>query len=273
MRHAPFLLVACVLVACSSDEISGEPGEGDASVEDITLADTTITEDRADVSAEDARDDFDADVHEASDLGTDFGAESVDTADAHDGPVASCESAVFWTDCTPGAVCDCPPCEAGTLCVVGPTGGGGTLAFCATVPPECDGTFTCDCMGCLCGLDFLGGPCLTVNDVGMSCRGTTSRREKKREIRYVDDEEREVMAKQALAIPLASYAYKTDPPDARRRLGFLIDDQPDPSFAVDGDRTHVDLYGYTSMLLATVQQQQKEIAALERRVDALEKKH
>jgi hypothetical protein len=75
-----------------------------------------------------------------------------------------------------------------------------------------------------------------------------------------------------MSISLASYSYKNDPPTARRRLGFIIDDQPDPSFAVDDDRTHVDLYGYTSMLLATVQEQQKEIAELKRRVDRLEGK-
>jgi hypothetical protein len=50
----------------------------------------------------------------------------------------------------------------------------------------------------------------------------------------------------------------------------LIDDQPDPSPAVAADRTHVDEYGYTSMLLATVQQQAREIEELRRRVAALE---
>jgi hypothetical protein len=102
------------------------------------------------------------------------------------------------------------------------------------------------------------------------CAGPTSVRMAKREIRYVDDAERTRIEKETMSISLASYVYKTDPPDARRRLGFIIDDQPDPSFAVDGDRTHVDLYGYTSMLLATVQEQQREIHDLERRVEALE---
>jgi hypothetical protein len=108
---------------------------------------------------------------------------------------------------------------------------------------------------------------------GNPCDTFVSRREFKTAIRYVDAQERAALAAEALSIPIASYAYKTDPPDARRRLGFIIDDQPDPSFAVDGDRTHVDLYGYTSMLLATVQEQQRAIAELKQRVEMLEGKH
>ena len=102
--------------------------------------------------------------------------------------------------------------------------------------------------------------------------GTVSRRAFKDDVAYVSDQEREELAHQALDIPLARYRYKNEPPDARRRLGFLIDDQPDPSPAVAADRTHVDEYGYTSMLLATVQQQAKEIDALRLRVDALERR-
>jgi hypothetical protein len=102
--------------------------------------------------------------------------------------------------------------------------------------------------------------------------GTTSRRAAKDDIVYVDDKEREALAQQTLDIPLARYRYKQEPPDARRRLGFIIDDQPDPSPAVLADRTHVDEYGYTSMLLATVQQQAKELQELRRRVEELEQR-
>jgi hypothetical protein len=104
------------------------------------------------------------------------------------------------------------------------------------------------------------------------CDTSISRRAFKKKIHYLTDEDRQQLANQAMSTPLASYAYKNDPPSARRRLGFIIDDQPNPSFAVDDDRTHVDLYGYTSMLLATVQEQQKEIAELKKRLDRLEEK-
>ena len=67
---------------------------------------------------------------------------------------------------------------------------------------------------------------------------------------------------------LATYRYKEEPNEARAHLGFIIDDMPD-SFAVAADRRHADLYGYTSMLLATVQEQQERIEALEKQVNAL----
>ncbi len=120
-----------------------------------------------------------------------------------------------------------------------------------------------------------GGPTVKCEcDLASKCSGGgyISRRAFKTDIDYVDDQEREALAQQALRTRLAEYRYKAEPASARRHLGFIIDDQPDPSPAVQADRTHVDEYGYTSMLLATVQQQQKEIDALRTRVDALQKK-
>jgi hypothetical protein len=99
---------------------------------------------------------------------------------------------------------------------------------------------------------------------------TESRRSAKADIEYVDERERDALAEEALETRLARYRYKDEPVDARRRLGFLIDDQPDPSPAVLEDRAHVDQYGYTSMLLATVQRQEAEIRALEERLARLE---
>jgi hypothetical protein len=62
--------------------------------------------------------------------------------------------------------------------------------------------------------------------------------------------------------------YTTDAAAAPERLGFLIDDtQQTP--AVAPDATHIDLYGYTSMVVAAVQAQAKEIEALRREVAEL----
>jgi hypothetical protein len=99
-----------------------------------------------------------------------------------------------------------------------------------------------------------------------------SRREYKKDIAYVGDREREHLAAQALAIPLATYRYKTELTTDKKHLGFIIDDQPDSSPAVQADRTHVDEYGYASMLLATVQQQQKQIDALAKKLEAVERR-
>jgi hypothetical protein len=178
----------------------------------------------------------------------------------------------------------CPDggCPHGTVCVFASIADDPEVPLgCAPIAATCGGDPTCSCMGCVCGgpPPPLGGCSAITNPSPPNVEpapivcgtGTVSRREFKEDIAYVDDEQRDVLAREALAIPLAHYRYKNEPPDARRRLGFIIDDQPDPSPAVDGDRTHVDQYGYTSMLLATVQQQAKELAELRRRIDALER--
>jgi hypothetical protein len=100
---------------------------------------------------------------------------------------------------------------------------------------------------------------------------TRSRRSTKTDIEYVHDRDVDDLAQMALEMRLARYRYKDEPEDARLRLGFLIDDQPDPSPAVLEDRAHVDLYGYTSLLLATVQHQEKEIRTLQERLASLER--
>jgi len=56
----------------------------------------------------------------------------------------------------------------------------------------------------------------------------------------------------------------------RRRRGFILEDQPG-SFAVDAENSQVDLYGFARLLAATVQSQDREIRALTRRLDALER--
>ena len=89
-----------------------------------------------------------------------------------------------------------------------------------------------------------------------------STRRAKRDIRYLDDAQVSELADEVLAMRLATYEY-TDPAlDGRRRLGFILEDQPAASFATDPERSQVDLYGYVSMLVAVVQEQQRELAAL-----------
>ena len=263
-RSSPLAIgcLALALVACRASEPAGEVG-------DVSIVDTLPAGPSDSSGSSGSKDSSDGDGEDASRIDANAGVDAPsESGDVGDAPAPTCETGGFIA-CDAAGDGACPACEAGTLCVFGGCGGGGHFAYCAPVPAECDGAPSCGCMGCECKEE---GPCLWVGDVGMSCRGTTSRRDKKREIRYVDDAERAELADRALSIPLASYQYKTDPAAARRRLGFIIDDQPDPSFAVDGDRTHVDLYGYTSLLLATVQQQHQEIEAMQRRLDALEKR-
>ncbi len=172
-------------------------------------------------------------------------------------------------DCTPPGGDCATPCPPGTVCLTDnrlqPKQVG-----CTMIPPACNGTPTCACMAkCFC--DGTLNKC-TQDSVGLTCNsGTISRREFKKDIGYVSRAERDELADEALSIPLATYRYKVEADDHKKHLGFIIDDQPENSPAVQSDRTHVDEYGYTSMLLATVQKQQEEIDALNKRLAALEK--
>ena len=83
------------------------------------------------------------------------------------------------------------------------------------------------------------------------------------------DAQADLLARDTLHTRLATYEY-TDPAlRGPRRLGFVLEDQPANSFARNPEASAVDLYGYASMLVATVQSQQRQIDALRREVDAL----
>jgi hypothetical protein len=52
-------------------------------------------------------------------------------------------------------------------------------------------------------------------------------------------------------------------------MGIVLEDQPAGSYAVDPRSNMVDLYGYSSMLLATAQSQQRQIEQQKKEIDAL----
>jgi hypothetical protein len=102
-----------------------------------------------------------------------------------------------------------------------------------------------------------------------------SSRRFKDDIRYLNDGDLERIAAEVEHIRLARYFYKSDP-SARQRLGFIIEDDPDSPAVAEG-KTQIDLYGYTSMVVAamkvqarTLEKQSAELAALRQRVKALE---
>ncbi len=97
-----------------------------------------------------------------------------------------------------------------------------------------------------------------------------STRALKRDITYLAPAEADALAAQVRATRLATYEYTIPAMGGRRRLGFIIEDQP-ASYAVDPERSEVDLYGYTSLLVATVQAQDRQIQALTRRIEGLER--
>jgi hypothetical protein len=95
-----------------------------------------------------------------------------------------------------------------------------------------------------------------------------STRTKKKDIAYLGPEDQERLRAELMDVHLATYRYRAG--DENEHLGFIIEDMPMDSPAVMASRQHVDLYGYTSMAVATIQRQQAEIDDLEQRLAKLE---
>lgn len=93
-----------------------------------------------------------------------------------------------------------------------------------------------------------------------------SSRRFKDDIEYVNQQGLEQLARQVDQVKLAHYHYKTETPD-KRHLGFIIEDAPNGP-AVEKDRDRVDLYGYTSMAVAALQVQSKQLAAQKAELEA-----
>ncbi len=174
-------------------------------------------------------------------------------------------------ECTPPDTACATTCPVGTFCLKS-SGPVSHDLGCTTIPPECNGVATCACMAnCFCPA-VNQQKCVAFQNYLECETQTVSRREYKKDITYLGDDDRVALADEALHTRLAEYRYKTESQETPRHLGFIIDDMPNASPAVQADKTHVDLYGYTSMLLATVQEQQRQIDDLKKQVDALNRK-
>ena len=90
----------------------------------------------------------------------------------------------------------------------------------------------------------------------------------KSDIRYLSSVDKQSLTEDLMAIELANYRYRLSP--ETQRLGFIIDDLPDQSPLVLPNGKQVDLYGYLSMAVATLQWQEHKIQDLEKRLQSLE---
>jgi len=136
-----------------------------------------------------------------------------------------------------------PPCDSAA---------GGA---CSSEGASCDPMSACNqVLVCATSDPTLGGSC------------PISRREHKTDVDYLTPDQRAAYARQILTTPLATWRYRAAP--ERKHLGFIIDDV-EPSMSVDSARDQVDLYGYTSMAVAALQQQADQIATLERQLAEL----
>ena len=130
---------------------------------------------------------------------------------------------------------------------------------------------TCSTAGASCVIpDDDCNASLLCTDADPATECPISQRHAKRDIHYLTPAERAHLAQQLIDTRLASYRYREQSPTESRRLGFIIDDAPTgPAVLPRGDR--VDLYGYTSMAVAAVQEQAQELDQLRARLLELER--
>jgi hypothetical protein len=175
-------------------------------------------------------------------------------------PGGACASLEFpcddRSDCPPGEIC-CNVLGSGSACT--------TAAACTAMMGRemCHVATDCPVGEMCCG--FGAGP-------NYYCGNTCpiSRRDAKRDIEYVDGKGRSALASEILRYKLATYRYRTDGEEGPLHLGFLIDDvEPSLSIAPGGDS--VDLYGYASMAVAALQEQEQRIEKLERELAELKR--
>ncbi len=179
---------------------------------------------------------------------------------AYDGLVCTCTSCPnpyplcmvvdppVWACEAPNADPECPAAQ--------PLLGGG----CAMDAQICD-------YGCESGeRRVCAGGAWTAGSAPGGCPRSTRRA--KRDIEYLEPADVDALATEVERTRLATYEYIDPALAGRRHLGFILEDQPG-SYSVDPERSQVDLYGYTSMLVAAVQSQQRRVDALEREVAEL----
>lgn len=99
-----------------------------------------------------------------------------------------------------------------------------------------------------------------------------SQRTVKKEISYLSGADLNKYYSQLLNTKLATYEYKNVKTLGERKLGFIIEDTPKNSMMVNSKRTRVDLYGYTSMAVAGLKVQAKQIDSLKAQIELLSKK-
>src|SRR3954463_2485573 len=129
---------------------------------------------------------------------------------------------------------------------------------CATAGAKCD-------PGNDCNEDLV---CSTTDPRQQAGGCPISRASYKKDIHFLSDRDLESYRDQLLALPLATYRYKEASPESRLHLGFLIDGHESLA-CVQPERDQVDLYGYASMAVATLQVQAREIDELKKEIAEL----
>lgn len=166
-------------------------------------------------------------------------------------PVVQCQGPLTWHCDSPNTTPGCPPARPNTG------------QACSTPGLLCD-------YGCEQGVSrqCTGGAWVPASSPG-GCPVST--RAAKNDIKYLSPADRSAVADQARGLRLTTWHYKDPALADRERLGYILEDSPGVP-ASDMDKKQVDLYAYTSMVLALAQQQDQEIKELRAKVADLEKR-
>jgi len=163
--------------------------------------------------------------------------------------------------CRGGECIEAPECEAGQSCA------DELVCSAQAGPGRC----------CPAGTTFIRSPadflgCCPDGDTCGCVQGQcpVSLRAAKQDIAYLGAAELAALGRELLATRLATWRYK-GATDARRQLGFIIDDGV-PAAGIAADGGHVDLHGYISAAVAALQTQQRELDALRARLESLERR-
>ncbi|TAK57822.1 tail fiber domain-containing protein [Patescibacteria group bacterium] len=107
-----------------------------------------------------------------------------------------------------------------------------------------------------------------LGDVAATSFVNISTRTAKKDISYLSDEEEAGILTKIKDINVATYHYNSENPNNPLRLGLIAEEAPTEVLAVGGKG--VDVYKFSTFLLAGIQVQQKKLEALEARVATLE---
>jgi hypothetical protein len=142
--------------------------------------------------------------------------------------------------------------------------------------PPCEGEVAgnpCNAPGRMCDpIDACNARLICTDDDPRAGPCPISQAAHKQDIRPLTRMEIDRIAESVRTVPLSSWAYRPGSGDAGEHVGFVIEDLPAELRAAatrpGGDR--VDLYGYTSLAVATLQSQARQIDVLEAKLAALE---